>query len=185
MKINFFCGLSSLALLFCNLAQAHDGPGREYVHYHDQEEDDDHDDQDNSPIESSSKVKEADGNKGYDEIHTKELHELLDKNKNVIVVDSRPADPYDNKIPGSKSVPYNAKDEIIEGILTNKEALIVVYCYSPECHLSTKLAKRLVKLGYKNVVKFPEGIKGWQDSEKSSKPLEPASGAGADKLEKK
>ena len=171
MRVTFLCTLSSFLFLFYNPIEAHpDSSGKmlDTHHHHDDDDmDDDMDDDDEQEL-SSKKNKEVTSTSGYKEIHTEELRKLLKANKDITIIDARPSDPKENKIPGSKSLPYNAKEEIIKGVLTDKNAVIVVYCYSVDCPLSHELAKRLVKLGYTNVLKYPEGIEGWKKSENAS-----------------
>ena len=46
-------------------------------------------------------------------------------------------------------------------MLTSKDALIVTYCSNLKCPASRMLAKRLAKLGYRNILEYPYGIAGW------------------------
>ena len=39
--------------------------------------------------------------------------------------------------------------------------LVVTYCAGLKCPASHQLAERLEKLGYGNVIEYPEGIPGW------------------------
>jgi len=80
----------------------------------------------------------------------------------VVVVDARTAKYDDGKrIPGAISVPADATAEQIIAALPDKSAKVVVYCTSPKCPASAKLAKTLVKHGYTAVQKYPDGIEGW------------------------
>ncbi|MBA3722651.1 MAG: rhodanese-like domain-containing protein [Parachlamydiaceae bacterium] len=111
---------------------------------------------------------------GYKEIHTKDLSSLLRSNPAVVVVDARTAQYDDGKrIPGAKFIPYDTKDEIILSSLTDKGATIVVYCTSSECPLSKYLAERLVKLGYKNVWKYPDGLQDWESTNNPVEKVKP------------
>jgi len=44
----------------------------------------------------------------------------------------------------------------------DKQIPIIVYCYNKKCTSSEKLASRLNKLGYYNIVDFESGITGWR-----------------------
>jgi rhodanese-related sulfurtransferase len=52
----------------------------------------------------------------------------------------------------------------IAKVLPDKNALVVTYCAGWKCPASGELAERLHKLGYVNVVEYPEGIPGWKDA---------------------
>ena len=58
---------------------------------------------------------------------------------------------------------YETSAEEFERLIPNQEALVVVYCYTFTCPLSTKLAHRLLELGYQNIVEYPAGLKEWRD----------------------
>jgi rhodanese-related sulfurtransferase len=46
-------------------------------------------------------------------------------------------------------------------ILPDKSELVVTYCANLKCPASRMLAAHLRKLGYKNVLEYPQGIDGW------------------------
>ena len=50
---------------------------------------------------------------------------------------------------------------------SDKNALIVTYCSNTKCPASARLATRLRKLGYTNVLEYPEGIDGWAEAGKA------------------
>lgn len=114
-----------------------------------------------TPSKTPTKVEAAP--KEYKEIHTEELRSLLKSNPSVVLIDVRSLDD-GTRIPGAKFMPYDTKEEVILANLPDKNATIVVYCVSVECPVSKFMAKRLAKMGYKNVYKFPEGIEGWEAS---------------------
>lgn len=95
-------------------------------------------------------------------VHTQDVSEMIAAGKPVVIIDARSI-PYDdlNRIPGAKLLPYNSPEKEIREALPSPNALIVVYCTSPKCPASNYLAERLVRLGYKNVSKYPEGISSW------------------------
>jgi predicted sulfurtransferase len=70
---------------------------------------------------------------GTKEINTKELAELLKSNKDLLVIDSRPAIKYDEShIPGSLSIPYakivKMGDEGAKLLEKYKDRQLVFYC---------------------------------------------------------
>lgn len=100
----------------------------------------------------------------YKKIHAKELKSWIDSKKEFQLVDARPK-KYDegDVIPGAKFLPYDSDEKKITNTLSSKDSLVVVYCASIKCPASTTLADQLVKMGYKNVYRYPEGINDWMD----------------------
>lgn len=95
-------------------------------------------------------------------IGTDALRVLLNAKTPVVLLDARSGKYDDGKrIPGAMSLNAESAEEAVNKLIPNKEALVVTYCGSLTCGASHKLAERLAKLGYKNVVEYPEGIAGW------------------------
>lgn len=104
-------------------------------------------------------------NKGYKEIHTKDLEKLIKSQAKITIVDSRTKSEDDGKrVPKAIFVPLDAKDDEVHAKLNDKNAEIIVYCESSDCPVSKYMAERLVKMGYKNVTRYLEGIEGWESS---------------------
>ncbi|NEU12799.1 rhodanese [Methylobacterium sp. BTF04] len=100
----------------------------------------------------------------------------------VSEADRRPPDmapgriwlPVHRDIPGSVWLPGAGEGVLspaLEAALTaritaltggDRDRPVVAYCH-PDCWGSWNLGKRLVRLGYRRVSWFPEGIEGWQD----------------------
>lgn len=98
----------------------------------------------------------------WGEIDAQALEELLQSNIPMILVDARSDKWFDgNLIQGAIRLPADAPDETIAQILPNKGQLVVVYCAGEGCPASKHLAKRLIELGYNNVVDYHHGIKEW------------------------
>ena len=57
-----------------------------------------------------------------------------------------------------------SSEDAVAAALPSKDALVVAYCSNLKCPASAKLAEKLVGLGYKNVLKYPEGLEGWIQS---------------------
>lgn len=101
----------------------------------------------------------------YGKIDTQGLKSLVDSKAPVVVVDARSAQWDDGKrIPGAIMLTSDSSDEAIAAALPSKDALVVTYCSNLKCPASAKLAEKLVGLGYKNVVKYPEGLAGWVEA---------------------
>ena len=95
-------------------------------------------------------------------IHTQDLSEMIMVGKTLVILDAR-STPYDDltRIPGAKLLPYNTPENDIKEAIPGRDSMIVVYCTSTKCPASNYLAERLVRLGYKNVNKYQEGIVAW------------------------
>jgi len=95
----------------------------------------------------------------YVNITAEEAKRIMDSEENYIILDTRTQEEYDeSRIPGAILIPYDEILEKAEGVLTDKEQLILVYCRSGR---RSKLASAdLVKLGYTNIKEFG-GIIDW------------------------
>jgi PQQ-dependent catabolism-associated CXXCW motif protein len=120
-------------------------------------------------------------------IHTRELDELLKKNRHVVVVDvsdsphkpanlpatttwlpvPHPGIPGAIWIPGAGlgTPPANVeefyKQRLAKATGNDLMRPLVLYCHQ-KCWLSWNGAKRAIGYGYRNVYWFPEGIEGWK-----------------------
>ena len=93
------------------------------------------------------------------------MKKLLASKKKVTVVDARSGKWDDGRRIGkARQLAVNSSEAEIAKALPNKNATIVAYCTNTKCPASAKLAHKLVDLGYKNVVKYPEGVDGWQEA---------------------
>ncbi|MGE4291210.1 MAG: rhodanese-like domain-containing protein [Desulfovibrio sp.] len=116
---------------------------------------------------------------GYDLISTEELKALMDKGEDMLVVDTMPfEDSYKKShVPGAVQflfpIPdmneWNAEETggktqaDYEALLgPDKDKLIVVYCGFVKCTRSHNGAAWAVKMGYKNVKRYPGGIFAWK-----------------------
>lgn len=99
---------------------------------------------------------------GYTTIHAQELKSWYDQGKEMTVIDARSKPYFDGVLlPQAKWLSYDVSEKDLNTALPSKEALIVVYCSSTACPASKYLADRLVKSGYKNIYKYPEGLADW------------------------
>ena len=116
---------------------------------------------------------------GYDVITTKELKDMIDSGKNVLIIDTMPYEASYKKahIPGAEQflfpIPemeeWNTKetggktvDDFKALLGPDKNKTIVVYCGFVKCTRSHNGAMWAVKLEYKNVLRFPGGIFAWK-----------------------
>ena len=96
----------------------------------------------------------------YQQITQEEAKKIMDSGAPHIVLDVREQDEYDEgHIPNAILIPYTEIDTMAEGILTDKDAQILVYCRSGR--RSKIAAESLANLGYTNVKEFG-GIIDWQ-----------------------
>ena len=107
----------------------------------------------------SSSTPSQDATPGYREISADEAIALMKEEKNYIILDVRTPEEYaEKRIPGAINIPNETigSEEIPE--LPDKNQLILVYCRSGR--RSKEAAKKLVALGYTNIVEFG-GILDW------------------------
>ena len=116
---------------------------------------------------------------GYGVITASELKDLIGSGKKLLIIDTMPYDASYKKahVPGAKQflfpIPdmneWNTKetdgktlDDYKALLGPDKDKTIVVYCGFVKCTRSHNGAVWAVKLGYKNVLRFPGGIFAWQ-----------------------
>ncbi len=81
-------------------------------------------------------------------------------------------------LPGAINLPPSDIDPSrIARRIPDRNAEIIVYCSSPDCHDSVETAQRLQALGYTNVRRYAGGKNGWRDLglplERAGKPFVP------------
>lgn len=89
------------------------------------------------------------------------------KTKRYTIIDARGADylmPGGPMIPGAINIPADADSADILKTIAAKDSGILVYCGGVLCPAGTKLANKLIQLGYTNVHEFPGGIQAWKDA---------------------
>ncbi|MFO8012326.1 MAG: rhodanese-like domain-containing protein [Phycisphaerae bacterium] len=98
-------------------------------------------------------------------IDTGVLCTLIRSNVPVTILDAR-AGKYDDgrRLPGAKAVKPDADKKTLARLIPGKDSLIVTYCGGVTCPLSSQLADRLTKLGYRHVLEYPQGISGWTEA---------------------
>lgn len=92
-------------------------------------------------------------------ITAKQAKEIMDSQEGYIILDTRTQEEYDEAhIPNAILIPHDEIMQKAEGVLTDKDQLILVYCRSGR--RSKLAAKDLQKLGYTNIKEFG-GIIDW------------------------
>jgi len=116
---------------------------------------------------------------GYDVITTDELKKWIDSGKDMIIVDTMPYDASykKNHVPGAvqflfpipemkqwdpKKTDGNSQEDFIKLLGNDKNRTIVFYCGFVKCTRSHNGAAWAIKLGYKNVYRYPGGIFAWK-----------------------
>lgn len=99
-------------------------------------------------------------------LNTAALKTLMANNVQMIVVDARTG-KYDDgrRIGNAQTLSPQATAEEIAKVIPSKDDLVVAYCSNVKCPASTYLWTHLNKMGYHNVVVYPEGIDGWMAAE--------------------
>jgi rhodanese-related sulfurtransferase len=114
---------------------------------------------------------------GYKIVSTEELKVWIDQKKDMLIVDTMPyedsykkqhvpgAVQFEFPIPEVTSLDDKTKAAFEKLLGTNKNRLIVIYCGFTKCTRSHNGAMWAVKLGYKNVYRYPGGIKAWMEAD--------------------
>jgi rhodanese-related sulfurtransferase len=114
---------------------------------------------------------------GYKVVSTEELKRWIDEKKKVLIIDTMPyADSYKKEhvpgavqfefpIPEMTSLDEKTKEAFLKVLGPDKEMPVVIYCGFVKCTRSHNGAMWAVKLGYKNVYRYPGGIKAWKEAD--------------------
>ncbi len=113
----------------------------------------------------------------YKIVTTEELKAWIDEKKDMLIVDTMPyEDSYKKQhVPGAvqfefpikelETLDSKTKEEFQKLLGKNKDRLIVFYCGFTKCTRSHNGAMWAVKLGYKNVYRYPGGITAWSEAD--------------------
>ncbi len=113
---------------------------------------------------------------GYKVLGTQELKSWIDQKKAMLIVDTMPfEDSYKKQhvpgavqmlfpIPEMTTIDDKTKSDLEKLLGPDKDRLIVFYCGFVKCTRSHNGAMWAVKLGYKNVYRYPGGIKAWDEA---------------------
>jgi len=114
---------------------------------------------------------------GYKVVGTQELKGWIDQKKAMLIVDTMPyADSYAKQhVPGAVQMEFPIPEmtklddktkAALEKLLgPDKNRLVVFYCGFVKCTRSHNGAMWAMKLGYKNVYRYPGGIKAWAEAD--------------------
>jgi rhodanese-related sulfurtransferase len=99
------------------------------------------------------------------DIHQESVKKYM-SNRSVKIVDALPAVYYAKKhIYGAINMPSKnvyTLSKVQKLLGKNKNVPIIVYCYSSKCNAAEKLAHKLDKLGYHNILHYVDGISKWK-----------------------
>lgn len=119
---------------------------------------------------------------GYNLISTEELKAMIDRNEDLVIIDTMPyeASYKKNHIPGAYQFLFPIPDmetwdsaetggksmeDYIALLGPDKNRTIVIYCGFVKCTRSHNGAVWATKLGYRNVYRQPGGIFAWKGAE--------------------
>jgi rhodanese-related sulfurtransferase len=101
-------------------------------------------------------------------ITPEQLSHMMDSAK-VYVYDCNEPDMFaEAHVPGAVLTVYDDVSE--KNLPTDRQAMIVFYCYSPECPAGSNAARTAMKLGHTHVYSMLAGITGWQDAKLKTEP---------------
>ncbi len=90
------------------------------------------------------------------------IKKLMDEKQPYTLIDARPKRVTDKgMIPTAIAISDTEFDKNVDKLPADKAALVVYYCGGLECVLSDASAEKARKLGYTNVVTYPEGYPEW------------------------
>lgn len=113
---------------------------------------------------------------GYKVVDTAQLKQWVEAKKPMLIVDTMPLEAsykkqhipgavqFELPIPEMKEMPAAQQAEFTKLLGADKDRLLVIYCGFPKCTRSHNGAMWAVKLGYKNVYRYPGGIKAWEEA---------------------
>ncbi|MEI8140381.1 MAG: rhodanese-like domain-containing protein [bacterium] len=101
-------------------------------------------------------------------VNTEGLATLINSKVPLKIFDAR-SGKYDDgqRLSGAQQLSADADEAVISKAIPDKSALVVTYCAGLKCPASKALADRLKKLGYTNVIEYPQGIAGWLEAGKA------------------
>jgi len=99
---------------------------------------------------------------GIKELNSSKVFSLV-SNIDLIFIDARDQWEYSEKrISGAINIPeysFGNNNTLVKSL--DKKMSYIIYCSSDDCNLSHKLAFRLNKLGFNNLIILSDGIEGW------------------------
>jgi len=112
-------------------------------------------------------------------VTTEELLRKLEDGDAFVLVDALAPIVYAHShFPGAINLPPSGIDPLtVARRIPDRDAEIIVYCSSPDCHDSVETAQKIQALGYTNVHHYPGGKTEWREAglplERAGKPFVP------------
>ncbi len=101
---------------------------------------------------------------GYGLIDTEGLKSIVDRNIKAAIFDARSPEEYQQvHIPGAGNLPQKKFDDFAHLLPKNKSHLLVFYCNGVKCGKSKKAARKAIRLGYRNVLVYAQGLPVWEE----------------------
>ncbi len=111
---------------------------------------------------------------GYSLVSINDLKKLYESKKPFLIIDTRTEYEYnEGYLPDAVTFEFNPGDKLqlkpekkkafLELLGPDKDRKIIIYCRSFRCLRSGIAAAWAVRLGYKDVSRFPEGFFEWRD----------------------
>ena len=97
------------------------------------------------------------------EVSTEALMKIT-QTKSATILDARAGTKLDDseRLPGAKGLAVDSSAEEIKKALPSKKVMLVIYCGDEKSPLGSQLTAKLSKMGYKNILEYRPGIKGWK-----------------------
>ncbi len=100
--------------------------------------------------------------KTYSEVDTAVVKSAQKKN-NAVIIDARPYKKYlQSTIPGAIAIPDTDMNKLLGKFPADKNIKVITFCGGYHCGKSHKVAKKMLSMGYKNVVVYAGGLPKWK-----------------------
>jgi rhodanese-related sulfurtransferase len=97
------------------------------------------------------------------EIDRDDLQRRLERDDDLVLVDALGPISYGAAhLPGAINIPPERVDALAERRIPDLDTPVVVYCANPSCESSGEVARRLLELGYRNVLHYAGGKEDWK-----------------------
>ena len=98
----------------------------------------------------------------YSEVGTPIVKSVQKKN-NAVLIDARPYKKYlQSTIPGAIAIPDTDMEQLLGKFPIDKNMKIITFCGGYDCGKSHKVAKKLLSLGYKDILVYAGGVPQWK-----------------------
>lgn len=93
----------------------------------------------------------------------RKTYEQFPSEWDFVIVDSRPQTVFhEGHINGAINIPDSQFDQFASLLPEDKNKLLIFYCGGVTCELSSNSAEKAIKLGYKNIKVYQEGLPEWK-----------------------